>query len=229
MKKILLILSIAGALVLIQPKSFANTAKINGPDIIYKQASSVLLMSDILEMYDYQGEAVNLVLDEYTGNGNVPGIYDFKLQHGSITSTKKIEVKNLLHEKIIAASKTGEEYMIHVNKEEKLTDQDIVKIMERIGLYNLISNDVVMKVSDTYTENWNSPGIYVFEIQVVNSNGNSNNYHTKVLISHDSKISMDVTPIDMGNNSSSNTSLIIMGVIALLGIGLLVFKGGGKK
>lgn len=228
MKKILLILTLTFSFFAIPLKKVsANNIEIVGPDTIYKQASSIVLMSDILDMYSSESGTVNLVSDDYTGYGDVPGIYEFKLQVGSKIVTKNIEVKNLINDKILAVSKTANEYAIHVNKNFQLTNAEIPKILERIGVFTLISSDQVLKLSDTYSENYNSPGVYVFEFRVVNASGNSANYYTKVIVQADNKISMDGIPIDMGNGDSGSIWMIAIGVIVLLGLGVYVF--GGKK
>lgn len=209
---------------------FSNTVKANepneihGPDIIYKQSTSVLLINDIVALYSVDGESVDLIYDNYTGNGDVPGIYQIRLQYGSTTKTAEIEVKNVIHSKVIAVSKMGNEYSIHVNRKDKLSNADLVKVLERVGLYQVASNDQVLKLTDTYTENYNSPGVYLFEIQVVNANGSSDTYQTKVVVSRDHKINLDGEVIDLGN---SFPYVEIMVTIIIAAVIILIVKRRG--
>lgn len=207
-KTIFIILLIFSFFIIKNPNVKGTNDKIVGPDIIYKQTTSVLLMNDIINLYSYNGDSVNLLSDQYTGNGDVVGVYEFVISAGGQTETKYIEVKSVIHSKIVAVSKSGNNYTIHIQKNNKLNDSDIVKILERIGLYQVLSNDQVLKLSDTYSENYNSPGLYVFEFNIVNANGNSNVYSTKIIVQRDNKINISGDPISMGSSISFKSVLI---------------------
>ncbi len=223
MKKTILIISLLFSFFLL-PKNTNAAEGIKGPDVIYKQASSVLLMSEVLNLYDYDGSPIILVLDDYTGNGDVPGVYQFKLKSGLVTKTSTIEVKNLLHNKITAVTKTNNDYSIHVNKNQRLTESDIVSVLERVVLYQVFSNDHVIKIKDTYTENYNSPGVYVFEMNVVNASGTSNNYSTRIVVSNDDKIHLAIDVIDLGDNNNFPYIPIILLVGAVILVSGLIFN-----
>lgn len=89
MKKISVIICILMIMTISSRTSIYGSSDIEGPSVIHKSSTQVLSLSNILSLYDYD---VLVIEDNYTGYGNVPGVYVITLQQGSITKDIEINV-----------------------------------------------------------------------------------------------------------------------------------------
>ena len=83
------VLFLAALLVITNTSQVSASTDIDGPTIIHKEANQVFTIMDLLSLYDVD---VFATLDEYTGNGNIPGEYSITLSQGMTSKEVTIVV-----------------------------------------------------------------------------------------------------------------------------------------
>lgn len=171
-------------------QTYASEGEIIGPDIIYKQHDKVLTMSTIKSLYS-SSEAITVTLDEYTGYGNIPGIYDVTFTAGTQTKDVLISVRQTLGN-VIAVTLQNEEYTIHVYKNVTLSPQDIIDVLVRINYITVTSTTHISSLTNTYTENASAPGNYVFEFRIATTSGYEDIYQVKLRVTNTEELTPDI-------------------------------------
>jgi hypothetical protein len=171
-------------------KSYAAEGDIVGPDVIYKQHDKVLTMSTIKALYS-SSDAITVTLDEYTGYGNIPGLYDITFTAGDKTKDVIISVRQTLGN-VIAVTLLNNEYTIHVYKNVTLSPQDIIDILVRINYITVTSTTHISSLTNTYTENASAPGNYIFEFRLATTSGLEDIYQVRLRVTNTEELTPDI-------------------------------------
>lgn len=214
-------------------KAYASSNVIKGPDIVFKDSKQSLTVQDILDLYSVSGKELEIIADEYTGKGNRPGIYNITIGVVNSFTTRDIEVhvKQTISDVAYAASLTDDKYQIYTTKDKVLSPREIVKIVERISDLQIITNSGVRVNNDTYTENNESPGVYVYEFTIVSPNGTQSTYAVDIHVRNTQSFNPDFE-FKGGTTFKSilNITLIILAVIMVLFVAYKLFtRKVGKR
>lgn len=216
MKKILSLLLLAILSLLFGITAKASTESITGPDVIYKQKDKFLTLSQILDLYSSNDGEVYAVNDSYTGYGDIPGIYDIVLgvQGTQIQRTITISVRNTIGN-VIAVTNTDGAIAIHVYKNVTLTHQQIIDILVNIQYVSLTSTTQTQTITNSYTENANAPGNYVYEFRLMTTSGYENVYNITIKVSNSDELLPDsiYLPPESAGINGGNAAYILMAVV----------------
>jgi hypothetical protein len=189
MKKItLIILLLLSIMFCITPEIHASDPpEITGPDTIYKEKDRVLTMTQILALYSSDGGDVIAVEDNYTGLGDVPGIYPITLGIDGELSEKEVSVSvRSTIGNVIAVTETEDAFTIHMHKNHTLTANQIVDVLVNIQLIVVTSGTEITIMTNTYSDNADAPGIYSFEFHLATTAG-TEEMHTIALKVNDTE------------------------------------------
>lgn len=183
MKKIAVLVLLALSILTTSMTTYAISTEIVGPDVITKQANSILTITDILSLYRSEIGSIILSEDNYTGYGNILGLHTISLyaSNGEIAATKHIEiyvVSELGNVQCVTDYKD-----IHLKTTQILTPAAIVYVLQNTGYIEITSSTQMMILSNTYTENSDVAGQYLFEFRLVNSAGLDQTYSSQIFIS----------------------------------------------
>lgn len=224
MKKIFLvlflILSFRGASV------YASTESgIIGPDLIQKEQYQILTLSDILSFYSSTSGGVSITEDNYTGNGAILGTHSLELGISGTQNrrTINIQVVDQIGYSVRAVTDLKD---IHVAKNVKLNPQDFVQIHSRTGLFRLNHTSQMSILSNKYTGNETTPGVYLIEYRIMDASGLDQviSFNTTVYDSERLETPIIVIPKEPGffdQISSGIQTIISIAVFAGLGLGVL--------
>ncbi len=192
---IIVILMFCSILLLITPETKASDPPtIEGPEVIYKQANRVLTISTILPLYTSTAGEVIVIEDDYTGFGNVPGIYTIKLgvDGEEVEKDIQISVRNLIGN-VIAVSKNDDVITIHLHKSQELTPQAIINVLVNIQFITVNSTTEIAILTDTYSDNSNAPGTYTFEFHLATTAGTEETHEINLQVNNTEQLIPDVT------------------------------------
>ena len=191
-KTILFILTILIMISLTVSKTYALN-EIVGPDVIYKESTKVLTASQIVALYESEFGAIEILEDNYTGYGDVPGIYTMTLGVEGTSYVKSIDisVRNEIGN-VIAVTKTGEDYMIHLNKNTTLTQNNIINVLVNVQYIQVSSTTEISILTNTYTANATAPGDYLFEFHLANTAGFEQTYEIQLRVTNTEKLLPDI-------------------------------------
>lgn len=193
----------------------ASTEMIIGPDIIYKQKDKFLTLSQILDLYSSADGEVYAISDSYTGYGDIPGIYDIVLGVSGTTTqeTITISVRNTIGN-VIAVTDTNGSIAINVYKNVTLTHQQIIDILVNIQHITITSTTQTQIITNSYTENANAPGNYVYEFRLMTTSGYEMLYDVTIKVSNSDELLPD--SIYMPPESTENNVNLVGVIIATL-------------
>ncbi len=233
MKKILILILLLLPLLLLTPGKIYGAEEINGPDVIYKQSDKVLTMTTIKSLYSYDTGTIEVLEDNYTGYGNISGIYDVKLGVASTAFTKDIQisVRKTIGD-VIAVTQINDAYTIHMYKNKSLTLNEVVKVLENVQYIVVTSTTEIQILTDTYTDNYDSPGLYVFEFYLANTSGFESEYTVNIKVNNSEKLLPDILVVDdrtaFWSNLGSIATILASGAILLVAL-LFVMKYSNKR
>jgi len=183
MKKIAVLVLLALIILTSSMTTYAIGTDIVGPDVITKEANNILTITDILSLYQSDVGSIILSEDNYTGYGNILGVHTISLyaSNGTIAATKNVEiyvVADLGNVQCVTDYKD-----IHVKIDQILTPSEIVYTLENSGYIEITTTTQMLILSNTYTENAETPGVYLFEFRLVNSAGLDQTYSSQIFVS----------------------------------------------
>jgi len=193
-KMVIVILMVISILLFLTPETKASDPPtIEGPEVIYKQANRVLTISTILPLYTSTAGEVIVLSDAYTGNGNIPGIYTIKLgvEGEEVEKDIQISVRNLIGN-VIAVSKKNGDIKIHLHKSQELTPQAIIQVLVNIQFITVNSTTEIAILTDTYSDNSNAPGTYVFEFHLATTAGTEETHEISLQVNNTEQLVPDV-------------------------------------
>lgn len=196
MKKLLILFNLIFAIILLSPFSYAAEGDIVGPDVIYKESDRVLTLSTILPLYSSTLGEIEVLNDNYTGFGDVPGIYTVELGVDGqvITKTIEVSVRSTIGE-VIAVTQTLEEYTIILHKNFLLTQNDIIDVLVNVQMITYTSTTEIYILTDTYKDNRDAPGTYVFEFYIADASGNEDTLTINIQVNDTEKLLPDIVEV----------------------------------
>lgn len=188
MKKIAVLVLLIMSIFASFSTTYAASTEIVGPDVITKQASSILTITDILSLYRSDVGSIILSEDLYTGYGNVLGMHSISLyaSNGEIAATKEILINVIT---TLGNVQCVTDYKdIHVRTDQILTPSDIVYVLQNSGYIEITASTQMMLLANTYTENAEIEGQYLFEFRLVNSAGIDAVYSSVISVSDNNNL-----------------------------------------
>jgi uncharacterized membrane protein (DUF485 family) len=193
----------------------AESPDIVGPDVIYKDKDRILTQSIILDLYSSDLGDLEFTDDQYTGYGDVPGIYSMTLGVIDGVAEKEIEINvRQTIGSVIAVTKTGSDYTIHMHKNNVLTSNDIITVLENVQMITVTSTTEISILTNTYEDNSTAPGIYTFEFHLATTSGIEETYEIGIKVNTTEQLLPDMVIED--------DSIDWAGLIKTLGSGALV-------
>jgi hypothetical protein len=167
MKKIVLLVTLILSVLLMSQTTLASTPDIAGPSIIHKQANHILTISNILRLYSSPHGNVAVQSDEFTGYGNVLGEHQIvlKVTDGDDTYLKDISVFVIAELGNVKAVTDRKD--LHIRTNQQLTPHEIVEILQKTGYVEITATTQMMIINDTYTDNKDTEGQYIFEFRLM--------------------------------------------------------------
>lgn len=212
----------------------ASSTDIIGPSIIHKEQNKILTIADILNLYSSSIGVIQVADDQYTGYGNVLGSHLIQLfsTDGTSYATKEIEV--------IVVPTLGDvlavtDYKnIYVRTNQILSPSQIVQVLENTGHLEITATTQMMMLSNTYSDNAETPGIYLFEFRLVNSAGVNLIYSSVITVSEENDpfipdIIFEAPPSLLTKVWRFIEPFIYLGVVILLAIVYIKHKKKRKK
>lgn len=183
MKKIVLLVTILFMSMTLMTLETHASNEIVGPSIIHKQANHILTISNILHLYSSSYGNVVVQSDEFTGYGNVLGEHHIVLKviDGEQEYLKDVTV--MVIEELGNVKAVTDQKDLHVRTEQVLTPQDIVMILQNTGYVTITATTQMMIINDTYSENADVEGQYLFEFRLINSAGDDQMYTSIINVS----------------------------------------------
>jgi len=236
MKKILILLNLILFVLLLAFPVHAAEGDIVGPDVIYKESERVLTLSTILPLYSSSLGDVEVLDDNFTGFGDIPGIYTIQLgvvDQPLITKTIEVSVRNTIGN-VIAVTETDDVYTIILHKNYILTSNAIVDILVNVQMIEYTSTTEIFILTDTYKDNQESPGTYTFEFHLANAAGFEEVYLVYLQVNNTEKLLPDIveTKVNIGDvfvNIFYVTASLAALVAVLYGIKRLSRKAKARK
>lgn len=227
MKKIIILITILlmAILTTLQP-AYANPPTISGPDVVFKQASSIITINDIILLYEMPNHYIMVGNDEYTGNGATVGTYNVSIiaTDGINDIIKPIKVKVLSNLGDVTLVGDGN---IYVRPDQVLNFDKIRRTLTNVNHIHISVGTGYQIITDTYTGNESTPGVYNYAFKLVSASGNIQNVQIKIYVSddftqfvHDEIIPADPSPID--NMLGGAWSFILDGIF-IVGIVIVVY------
>lgn len=230
MKKLTIVITVILFMLFLSPITFkASTITIDGPSIIHKQTDRVLPLSQIITLFSSNDGQIEVMSENYVGNGDQPGVYDIQLSDGVNIKNVQVKVIQTLGN-VIAVTDNN---VIHVYKNVKLSKQEIIDILVRTGHIVMTSTTQVTTLFDTYSENSLSPGTYRYEFNLSSTDGSESNQFCIIKVSEDDEISPELLIEESSNSIFANIlnshEVKYFVIISVLGIIILIRRHNKKK
>ena len=214
--------------------TYASSTVIVGPDVIHKQYNHILTITDILSLYRSDLGGVSLSEDGYTGYGNILGVHTLQLYASNGTVADAHEVNIYVVSELGNVQAVTDYKDIHLRIDQILSPSEIVYVLENTGYLQITASTQMMILSDTYTENSDTPGEYLFEFRMINSAGLDMTYLSKIYVSQDDNlfvpgIIFEAPPSFFSKAWRFIEPFVYLAVIIFLGYKYMKYKKNGKK
>jgi len=225
MKKItvfvLLILSIFTASLQVN----ASSTDITGPDVIHKQYNHILTIAEILSLYSSGLGQIQILDDNYTGYGNELGSHQITLYatNGSLEATKIIQI--IVIRELGNVTCVADQKDIYLKNTQILSPSDIVYVLEKTSYIQITSTTQMMILTNTYSDNSDTEGQYLFEFRMVNSAGIDQVYSSIINVSDNENLFVPDIVFEAPVTAWSKvlnaiTSLLYVCLFGLIGFGV---------
>lgn len=239
MKRIIAILILTLSMIMISildQTVYAAEPEIIGPDIIYKQSDMILTMSQIKSLYSSSYGAIVVTEDDYTGNGDVPGIYEYTIgvEGQEFIKVAAVSVR-LTIGNVIAVTEQDMIYSIHVYKSTILSPQDIIDVLVRIQLIVVNSTTHVTLLTNTYTENASAPGTYNFEFRLATTSGLESTHEVFIRVTNSEELTPEEILVpEHSTDIADIVELVLLAILAVIVFAIAIYrvkksKKRGKK
>jgi len=163
----------------------ASSTGIIGPSVIHKEQNKILTIADILDLFTSTLGVIQVADDQFTGYGNVLGSHLIQLfsTDGTTHATKDVEI--IVIPSLGNVLAVTDYKNIYLRTNQVLTPGQIVQVLENTGHLEITATTQMMMLSNTYTENASTPGIYLFEFRLVNSAGVNAIYSSVITVSEE--------------------------------------------
>jgi hypothetical protein len=210
----------------------SSTGAIVGPDVIHKQSNQILTINDILSMYSSSLGQVYVQVDGYTGNGNILGAHPLLLKAANQSSEATKEIYVMVVSTLGNVLAVSDYKNIHLRANQTLTPSEIVLVLEKTGHIEITATTQMMILTNTYTENANQQGQYLFEFRLMNSAGVDQIYSSYIFVSSNDNVFVpDIvfTPPRTAWDLAVNIFWLIIYGSILYVIGYTIYKFKKKK
>jgi hypothetical protein len=226
MKKIIIVILLMFSIFSTSSLTYASS-DIVGPEVIYKDKNKVLSLSQIKALYTSQNGAITVEEDLYTGNGDKSGIYTITFSDTVELKTIQVSVRTIGD--IIAATQTNDVITIHVHKNQPLSQLGIIQVLENIQYITRTSQTEIYILSDTYKDNRDAPGNYVFEFHLADTSGFEDTYLVNIKVTNTDKLLPDILLDDPTPNFFESKFFNTMLLLACIGLALLIIMKTHKR
>lgn len=163
----------------------ASSTGIIGPSVIHKEQNKILTIADILALYSSEIGVIQVSDDQYTGYGNILGSHWIQLfaTDGDHMLTKDIEVIVIPSLGNVLAVTDYKNIFVRTN--QVLTPGQIVQVLESTGHLTITATTQMMMLTNTYSANSSTPGVYHFEFRLVNAAGVNTIYASQITVSEE--------------------------------------------
>ncbi len=173
--------------VMLSPISHAATGII-GPTVIHKASDQILTVDTIMGLYQSDTQ-LQTVTDEYTGFGNISGIYEIVLSNGDALKTVTVHVIDGWSYGSLSLDNPTDIICVtdfknvHVKSTRILTPTEIVQyILTSTGYVTIDAQTGMSVITDTYTNHTETPGMYQLEFRLVSTSGFDQSYTLNVYV-----------------------------------------------
>ncbi|BCR35561.1 DUF5011/hyalin repeat domain-containing protein [Mariniplasma anaerobium] len=208
----------------------------SGPTTISKPTTEAMTITEIKGQLS-ANDAINgnltssiqIVSDEYTGNGNVVGNYD--IQFSVTDSSGNIEYHTFsveVFDNLPPVFYVRDGYFVTVEQSVTLSQQDFIDILEITGQITVSGTGDIEFYSllNEYEGNETTPGIYALSFRAVSQSGDEAIYNMAVEVMEDSEDPIDVIEEDTFDITAfwnDNKTYIIGGLIFVASL-MVVFS-----
>jgi ABC-type cobalt transport system substrate-binding protein len=227
MKKLVLILSM---IIIIFTSSIikvnaSSASSIYGPDVIHKQQNHILTMADVLEFYHSPLGNIQVVEDSFTGKGNVLGTHTITLYATDNTIHSYKSVSIIVVSQLGSVRAVGDYKNIYLKTNQVLTPEQIVRILEKTGYITITATTQMMTITNTYSSNAETPGVYLFEFRLVNSAGLNEIYSSVITVHNDTSNFIPDIVFTPPKGALESIKLLFYFALVVGGLGIGVFYG----
>ena len=159
------------------------------PTTILKPQNEILTLQSILAQVSVNDAIegtlpVNVVSDNYTGNGNKVGSYDIELSATDSSNNTSYHTITILVKDNVPPVFYVDNYFIRVSDSVTLTQQDIINLLVASGqlVVNPTSTTSINFIQNEYAGNENVPGIYAITVLATSSDGSSKQISLAVIV-----------------------------------------------
>lgn len=234
-KAFTLLLAILLISVIASKTTYASSSSIIGPEIVYKDTLSILTIDQILEFYKTDSnEKVTVLKDNYTGFGDIPGVYNIQLITDVSTYSVNVHVIQNLYPIdsktkkpiLYAITKTNGVYTLYLTKENIITPQQVSQIAVSLDLLRIPSTTQVYITTNQYKNNETTPGKYMIEFRAVDRNGNQQFADFDIVVLNYESLNPDFV---IGDDSVSFKNILIYSLSSLIIITILILVFNKKR
>ncbi|MCD4826537.1 MAG: hypothetical protein K8Q99_02085 [Acholeplasmataceae bacterium] len=229
MKKITVLILALLMIFTMQITSHADAINIVGPGVIHKEKNQALTMTAILGLYESD---VMILEDNYTGYGNIPGIYTLTLKQNTITKEIEIHVLNdwgnLQNSTDVICLTDYKD--IHIVNDRILTPYEIVYyLLMSTGYFENTSQFYYESLIDTYSGAVNEDGtidigMYEFSFKATFFTGYEATYHSDIYVIQAREISGSIL-----EPPTTNADVLIKAFPWFLGVVILIYLFSKRK
>lgn len=204
----------------------------SGPSIISTSNNTILTEADIRAQItahdDIDGNITNrieLVEDNYTGNGNKVGSYTIKYSvKDNANNIEYYTVTIQRTDKIPPTIWVEDGVSIRTNVDTPISYQTIIDILQATGQITVNASTTFSFPLDEYTGNEQESGIYAMSVKARSTDGNESIFNLSIVVyDTDEDGGIDVNPgFDIKEFVLENKVYFIIGGIALLSLGAYV-------
>ena len=219
----------------------------SGPSTLTKSNSETLTLSEITSQLAANDaidgnltSSIQVVSDGYTGNANLVGSYEVEYKvTDSAGNTAYHTVTIQVSDDIPPVFYVRDGYFISVSSVVALSTQDIIDILTATGQISVDGSGGIefMMLTNEYTGNEETPGIYAMSMRAVKLNGEESVHNVAIEVVEDTEDDVIVTeePTDFEVFWEEHQDTIVLvgasiGIVLLVSIAsVIVFKGSKKK
>lgn len=205
--------------------------EIKGPNLIQKEQYQILTLSDILAFYTSDSQ-IMIKEDNYSGNGAILGSHSIILKaYNDTESTEKEITIEVIQSIGYAVRAVTDKKDLHIAKTNTLKQADIVQVHARTGVFQLNQTSQASILTDNYSANASTPGVYLFEYRLMDASGldivvscNITVYDSERIETPIIKIPKETSGFDLAKQVLVNA----VSVVIILFLGYFVFKAVTK-
>jgi len=207
---------------------------ISGPTTIATSNNTILTESDVRSQLTASDEIdgnitnkIELVEDNYTGQGNKVGTYTIKyrvVDNAGNIGEHTVTIQR--SDKIPPVFFIEDGVTIKTTPTTPLTFEQIIQILDATNQVTINATTTFRTLFNDYTNNEQEPGLYTWSVEAKSTNGSESVHHMSIqVLDVEDEDTIDVTPdFDLVDWAKGNPALATILVIAALGLVVLVIR-----